>query len=71
MKELTIQLSESEYDLLLKIKKQTKEINEHYNVNHSDSTDAVIALALIDYSESMQRRYEMLMGHEGRWGINE
>lgn len=66
MKELTIQLSELEYDLLLKIKKQTKEINEHYNVNHSDSTDAVIALALIDYSESMQRRYEMLIGHERR-----
>lgn len=66
MKELTIQLSELEYDLLLKIKKQTKEINDHYNVNHIDSTDAVIALALIDYSESMQLRHKMLMGHEGR-----
>lgn len=66
MKELTIQLSELEYDQLLKIKKQTKEINEHYKVNHSDSTDVVIALALNEYSEVMRRRYKMLMGHEGR-----
>lgn len=60
MKELTIQLTESEYDLLLKIKKQTKEINDHYKVNHNCSIDTHIALALIDYSESMQRRHNLL-----------
>lgn len=60
MKELTIQLTESEYDLLLKIKKQSEEINDFYKVKHNCSLDTHIALALMDYSEAMQRRHKLL-----------